>query len=371
MKSIVGHSFTKMNLTVYVSLFEKHMKLLLLNMNDNQKFSPTILIPKFSLNVIIEILISKEIPYSDREDSVLTQLINPVKELSDSLSIDISDYISIFKPFFYFKRLKYKNTAKHVFNLMNEIYMDHFETLDYKKPRDVMDELIIETEGDQKSVIHVCLDIFAAGVDTSAHFIEFLLLYLTNHPEYQEKIYQEIMTIVNDNKSLDFIFYKDCDINKLEFLDACIKETLRLRPIVFLGLPRVATEDTMIKDIFVPKGTQIIGNVFGILNSESYIKSPSIFKPERWIEYYRAKKQNPNVFENSLYNNLDKISVHFGIGNRSCLGKNLTVIQAIVCITNILYKYKLEPFDGKLIDDTEQWSVVIKPKHYNLKLIKR
>lgn len=64
------------------------------------------------------------------------------------------------------------------------------------------------------------------ATDTSSAASAFVALMLAMHPEYQEKVFQEILTVMPE-KDTDLT---QADLDKLEFTDLCIKETLRLYP---------------------------------------------------------------------------------------------------------------------------------------------
>lgn len=94
-----------------------------------------------------------------------------------------------------------------------------------------------------------------AGFETTSTALAYCTHYLFTHPELQEKLYQEI----KESKLTQFNIY-DCLNNKLPYLDAFIRETLRLNPIVVQAVHRECAEDTIVGNYLIRKGMYIFLN---------------------------------------------------------------------------------------------------------------
>ena len=95
------------------------------------------------------------------------------------------------------------------------------------------------------------------------------------------------------------------DLDSLPYLDAVIRETLRMYPVVpFTG--RVAAEDTEVEGVFFPKGTRISLALYSMLRDPEVFPEPDKFKPERWLTEDPAVKARAGMV--------------FGIGPRNCIG---------------------------------------------------
>lgn len=97
---------------------------------------------------------------------------------------------------------------------------------------------------------------------------------------------------------------------KMPFLEATIKEGLRMYPPVPIGLPRVVPPGGMtIGEHFVPEGTVVAVHQLSTYRQESYFKHADQFRPERWIGDPEFKDDRHDAFE------------PFSVGPRNCLGK--------------------------------------------------
>ncbi len=74
-----------------------------------------------------------------------------------------------------------------------------------------------------KDVVVMVIDMLMAGIDTTSHTTAFLLYYLARNPRVQERLRQEVLQVVGP---------RGCPVtatvlNDLQYLKACIKESLR------------------------------------------------------------------------------------------------------------------------------------------------
>ncbi len=102
-------------------------------------------------------------------------------------------------------------------------------------------------------IIAQCFLFFVAGFDTTATSIVNLLYILAKNPTVQEKLYQEIITNtanISDNHSTE---YYDKVVNDLPYLEATIKETLRMYPPFTVLFRRVGTDGYKLNGVLLPK----------------------------------------------------------------------------------------------------------------------
>nr|XP_016504244.1 PREDICTED: geraniol 8-hydroxylase-like [Nicotiana tabacum] len=169
-------------------------------------------------------------------------------------------------------------------------------------------------------------DLFLAGSDTSAITTEWAVAELLRNPQKLQKLREEILQQIGTERPV-----KESDIDKLPYLQAVVKEVIRLHPAAPLLLPHKAQEDTEIFDFIVPKNSQVLVNAWAIERDPKYWEKPLEFMPERFI--------NSSVD----YKGRDFEYIPFGAGRRICPGMPLAIRMVNLMLASIV-----QPFSWKL-----------------------
>ncbi|XP_063616252.1 cytochrome P450 4V2-like [Cydia splendana] len=167
--------------------------------------------------------------------------------------------------------------------------------------------------------------ILLAGTDTSAVGASFAAAMLARHPHVQEKLHHELDMIFGDsNRDLT-----EEDLPKLKYMEAVVKETLRLYPPV----PITAREVT--DDVTLHSGTTLVNGVTVILNIWATHRNPTFwgadaeqFRPERFLE---GPLKHPSQFQ------------PFSLPMRNCLGYNYAMMSMKTMLANMLRRYRILP----------------------------
>lgn len=110
-----------------------------------------------------------------------------------------------------------------------------------------------------------------------------VLFMLAIHPECQEKVYDELLSVF-PNKDVDATVD---DLYKLKYLDMVIKETLRIFPTVSL-IARHAIGDIQLRDFTIPAGCSIGIDIFSLHRSKKFWGDKADqFIPERFEPGYK------------------------------------------------------------------------------------
>lgn len=165
---------------------------------------------------------------------------------------------------------------------------------------------------------------FLAGYETTGSTLSFCLYELATNPDIQEKLYQEIKSVVNSGQKLDYN-----NVMKLEYLDAVISETLRLHSPALI-LSREASEDYYIPeyDFTVKKGLAIMIPVYAIHHYPQYYKNPEIFDPERFMP------ENRQSIVPYTY-------LPFGGGPRNCIGMRFAMSESKLSLAQIINQFQI------------------------------
>ncbi|KAF2304650.1 hypothetical protein GH714_037289 [Hevea brasiliensis] len=131
----------------------------------------------------------------------------------------------------------------------------------------------------EQEFVTLCSEVISAGTDTSATIIEWALLHLVQNQEIQDKLYKEIVGCV-DKEGL----VKEEDVEKLPYLGAIVKETLRRHPPSHFLLSHAATKETELGGYTIPVGVNVELYTAWVTEDPDMWKDPGEFRPERFLE---------------------------------------------------------------------------------------
>ncbi|CDP16260.1 unnamed protein product [Coffea canephora] len=126
-------------------------------------------------------------------------------------------------------------------------------------------------------VKHFLLDLFFGATDTTSSTVEWAMVELLRSPDKKEKARAEIRDVIEQGKSV-----KESDISRLPYLQAVVKETLRLHPPAPI-LPRKADTDIEVDSYILPKDSLIVFNLWGMGRDSNLWLNPDSFVPERFL----------------------------------------------------------------------------------------
>ncbi|CAH9087599.1 unnamed protein product [Cuscuta europaea] len=243
-----------------------------------------------------------------------------------------------------------KKTAKDMDNLMEGLLQAHKRERagKSKDEEDFMDALIshfdcskeIGNGFDADTVIRsTCLTLLGAGSDTTVTTLTWALSLVLNNEDVLKKIRDELDMHVGKERLVN-----DSDINNLTYLQAVVKETLRLYPAGPLLVPHEAQHDCTINNYCVFKGTRLLINASKIHRDPSYWADPDIFKPERFLtDQHREIDVRGKHFE----------LLPFGSGRRICPAISFALESVQLGLANIIQGFDVRRPSSDLIDMSE------------------
>lgn len=172
------------------------------------------------------------------------------------------------------------------------------------------------------SIKALILDIFAGATDTTYTVLEWAMTELLRHPRAMNILQTEVRKIASGKPNIT-----DEDLEKMHYLRAVLKETLRLHPPVPLLLPRLSTQDVKIRGYDIAKGTIVIVNAWTIGRDSSSWDEPDEFKPERFL--------NSSVD----FKGQDFELIPFGAGRRGCPGTLFAMAMNELVLANLVNKF--------------------------------
>ncbi|KAL4331620.1 hypothetical protein AHAS_Ahas13G0518300 [Arachis hypogaea] len=161
------------------------------------------------------------------------------------------------------------------------------------------------------------------GTDTVAILLEWIMARMVLHQDIQMKARQEIDTCVGQNGHV-----QDSHIPNLPYLQAIVKEVLRLHPPgPLLSWARLAVHDVHVDKVFVPAGTTAMVNMWAISHDSSIWEEPWAFKPERFL------KEDISIMGSDLR------LAPFGAGRRVCPGRALGLATVHIWLARLLHHF--------------------------------
>ncbi|GLJ19639.1 hypothetical protein SUGI_0355690 [Cryptomeria japonica] len=252
-----------------------------------------------------------------------------------------------------------KNLRKKIDVYMKKLLQDHREKRG-EHARDLIDVLIsatdnneIQSDNNDDVVKANALSLISAGTETSSVTIEWALSAMIQHPDILCKAQQELNLHVGRNRLME-----ESDLHKLKYLQAILKETLRLYPAAALSVPHESIEACTVGGYLIPAGTQLLVIVWAIQRDPTVWERPTEFDPERFLNSGKeidVKGQDFNLFP-------------FGSGRRICPGMPLALIMVTYTLGRLLQSFEWFVPEGTVIDMTEGFGLTM-PKSIPLEVV--
>ncbi|XP_015889029.3 trimethyltridecatetraene synthase [Ziziphus jujuba] len=207
------------------------------------------------------------------------------------------------------------------------------------KTKDMVDLLLqladdpdLEVKLTYNSVKGFTQDLVAGGTDTSATTVEWAMSELLKQPNLIKKANEELDRVIGRER-----WVEEKDIPRLPFIEAIMKETMRIHPVAVMLAPHLALDHCNVGGYDIRKGTRVFVNTWSIGRDPSVWDSPEEFRPERFLgKAIDVKGQNFELLP-------------FGSGRRMCPGYSLGLKMIQSSLANMLHGFK-----WKLPDDMKE-----------------
>jgi cytochrome P450 len=164
------------------------------------------------------------------------------------------------------------------------------------------------------------IEMMAAGSSTTSHTAAFTCWLLTRHPDVQSDLHKELVETFPDLDTIDIR-----RTTELPLLDAVIRETMRMFPMIPGPQERHLGRDALIAGRMVPAGVIASTAPYNQGRIPNVFPNPDQWRPDRWREADEAMKLN---------------WIPFGHGSRACPGSNLAMTELKYIVGMIFRKFK-------------------------------
>ncbi|MCE2056098.1 hypothetical protein HAX54_044046 [Datura stramonium] len=193
-------------------------------------------------------------------------------------------------------------------------------------------DVLLSLDGEEKlaedDMVAVLWEMIFRGTDTTALLTEWVMAELVLHPEVQNQLRKEV-----DNVTMGEVV-TDADVARMSYLQAVVKETLRVHPPgPLLSWARFNESDVQLSNnMVVPSHTTAMVNMWAITHDPDVWKNPLEFKPERFV--LSEGGENVDVRGGDLR------LAPFGAGRRVCPGKNLGLVTVMLWVAKLVQSFE-------------------------------
>ncbi|KAG9529540.1 putative cytochrome P450, partial [Aureobasidium melanogenum] len=215
-----------------------------------------------------------------------------------------------------------------------------------------------EAKLNDAEIMSICLTMVSAGLDTVPGNLVMCLAYLSseNGQKIQQRALDEINRVYPDGDAWE----KCLSEEKVPYITALVKETLRFWSVIPICLPRVSIKDIEWQGAVIPAGTTFYMNAYAANYDESHFRDPYKFEPERYLD-----KEMTGI-------------EHFGYGagSRMCVGSHLGNRELYTAFLRLITAFEFvapkDPKDKPVLDalgaNALPTSLTMEPKPFKVGL---
>lgn len=185
-----------------------------------------------------------------------------------------------------------------------------------------------------------CFLLFSAGFDTASSALTWWIGLMAAHPDVVEKLRREIASADAGTSPME-------NVARLPYLNATIKEAMRLYPPSTALFTRVALRDVVIGETPVPKGTLVVVPIWHLHHDARSFAEPDTFRPDRFMPGAPAIPRSAFL--------------PFGAGPHFCLGQHFASIEMALIAAHLVKNFDLSLEDDAVLPEPAV-DIALKPK---------
>lgn len=197
--------------------------------------------------------------------------------------------------------------------------------------------LLAEEEGvnghpmSSEEVWDEALTIFIAGYDTTATALMWTWYLLSQHPEVEMRLHDEVDALLRDKEHLTF-----ADLRQLPYTERVLTEAMRIYPPTW-RLVRRAVQEFRVGEYVIPSGSLVVVCQYAMHRDPRYFPNPERFDPDRWTAEAKSVRPHYSYFP-------------FGGGPRRCLGESFAMAEGVLLLATLARKWRMRLAPGHNVE---------------------
>nr|ALD83614.1 cinnamate 4-hydroxylase 1 [Morus alba] len=270
--------------------------------------------------------------------------------LAQSFEYNYGDFIPFLRPFLRGYLNRCRNLQRRRLAFFNNYFVEKRREImaangEKHKISCAIDHIIdaqMRGEISEENVLYIVENINVAAIETTLWSMEWAIAELVNHPTVQSKIRDEIEAVLKGNP------VTESNLHELPYLQATVKETLRLHTPIPLLVPHMNLEEAKLGGYTIPRESKVVVNAWWLANNPAWWKNPDEFRPERFLE----EEQGTDAVAGGK---VDFRFLPFGVGRRSCPGIILALPILGLVIAKLVSSFEMKAPSGvEKIDVSEK-----------------
>ncbi|KAL4862154.1 phenylacetate 2-hydroxylase [Aspergillus spectabilis] len=300
------------------------------SVNGTVDINPTAYFQRFALNTSLTLNYGIRIE-GNVDDELLREIVDVERGVSNfrSTSNQWQDYIPLLRI------LPKTNKEADSFRVRRDKYLTYL--LDVLKDRIakgtdkpcITGNILKDPEAklNDAEIKSICLTMVSAGLDTVPGNLIMGIAYLASEDGQliQERAYNEIMKVYPNGDAWEKCLVEE----KVPYVTALVKETLRFWTVIPICLPRESTKDINWNGAVIPKGTTFFMNAYAADYDSTHFTSPHTFSPDRYLTSSTDGSGTPHY--------------GYGAGSRMCAGSHLANRELFTAYVRLITAFTMHP----------------------------
>lgn len=248
---------------------------------------------------------------------------------------------------------RYRNNLRFLHDTVQDLIKDYRKDDSHRD--DLLSALLASRDDDggrldDEEIHDQVITVMAAGTETVAGTLTWIFYLLSQHPDIEKQLYEEIDTVL-DGRPPEW-----ADLSRLSLTDRIITETLRLYPPAWLFTRRTAA-DVELAGVHLPEGSTVVFSPSAVQRFTGAYPQEAEFDPDRWLPE-RVSTLARHAF------------VAFGTGARKCIGDLYARTECTLALATILSRWRVTVEPGYDVRPVAL-ATVYHPRRLKLRLIAR